>query len=82
VVTVEDHAIQGGFGAAVAEHLSDAGLIIPVLRIGVPDRYVDHGSLNELYTERGWQPPQIATRVAEWLERTESGGARAPAASH
>jgi deoxyxylulose-5-phosphate synthase len=53
-----------------------------VLRIGVPDRYVDHGSLNELYTEMGWQPPQIATRVAEWLECTESGGARAPAASH
>jgi 1-deoxy-D-xylulose-5-phosphate synthase len=44
IVTFEDHVIQGGFGSAVLEYLNDHGCVTPVLRIGYPDRFVDHGS--------------------------------------
>jgi 1-deoxy-D-xylulose-5-phosphate synthase len=44
IVTFEDHSIVGGLGSAVIESVSDAGLACPVLRIGYPDTFVDHGS--------------------------------------
>jgi 1-deoxy-D-xylulose-5-phosphate synthase len=44
IVTFEDHVIRGGFGSAVLECLSDNACQTPVLRIGYPDRFVDHGS--------------------------------------
>jgi 1-deoxy-D-xylulose-5-phosphate synthase len=42
LATVEDHALQGGFGSVVAEALADLGIAMPLLRSGVPDRYVEH----------------------------------------
>lgn len=47
IVTFEDHVIQGGFGSAVLECLNDHDNRIPVLRVGYPDRFVDHGSTAE-----------------------------------
>jgi len=44
IVTMEDHAISGGFGSAVLEALSEAGISTPVHIVGWPDRYVPHGS--------------------------------------
>jgi 1-deoxy-D-xylulose-5-phosphate synthase len=44
IVTFEDHVRTGGFGSAVLECLNEAGSKTPVLRIGYPDRFVDHGS--------------------------------------
>jgi 1-deoxy-D-xylulose-5-phosphate synthase len=44
IVTFEDHVVQGGFGSAVLESLNELGKAVPVLRIGYPDRFVDHGS--------------------------------------
>ena len=44
LVTIEDHVISGGFGSAVLEALQEAGLSVPMERIGWPDRYIDHGS--------------------------------------
>jgi len=44
VVTMEDHVLSGGFGSAVLEVLQDAGVQLPVERIGWPDEFVDHGS--------------------------------------
>jgi 1-deoxy-D-xylulose-5-phosphate synthase len=72
VVTLEDHALEGGFGASVAAHLLDAGLPAHVMRIGVPDRFIDHGSLSELYAELGWQPEQLAERIATWMRTTDT----------
>jgi 1-deoxy-D-xylulose-5-phosphate synthase len=48
VLTAEENALQGGFGSAVLELLSEAGLTVPVLRVGIPDRFVDQGSQAEL----------------------------------
>jgi len=67
IVTIEDHVLAGGFGSAVAEALSDEDIKTNMLRIGIPDRFVEHGSLEELYTELGWQPEQLAEKIKEWL---------------
>lgn len=48
VVTAEENALQGGFGAAVLELLSDAGVNAQVLRIGIPDQFVEQGTQAEL----------------------------------
>lgn len=48
LVTLEDHSICGGFGAAVMEKISELGKMTPVLRIGWPDTFVEHGSLAQL----------------------------------
>ncbi|MFW5882786.1 MAG: 1-deoxy-D-xylulose-5-phosphate synthase, partial [Verrucomicrobiota bacterium] len=44
IVTLEDHVLTGGFGSAVLETLQDAGAPTPVLRIGWPDAFIEHGS--------------------------------------
>ncbi len=49
VITVEDHVRQGGFGSAVLESLADAGLSrVAVKRLGIPDRFITHGTQEEL----------------------------------
>ena len=47
-VTVEDGQLAGGFGSAVLEWLSDNGKTTRVRRIGLPDRFIEHGTVNEL----------------------------------
>ncbi len=52
IVTVEENALAGGFGAAVAEVLSDSGLTnVNIVRLGVPDEFMPHGSLVKLWDE-------------------------------
>ncbi len=53
LVTVEDHALAGGFGGAVAECLADAGVRCSLTRLGIPDRFVAHGTVAELDAELG-----------------------------
>ncbi|WP_337634804.1 1-deoxy-D-xylulose-5-phosphate synthase [Prevotella sp.] len=48
IVTVEDGQLAGGFGSAVLEWLSDNGKATRVRRIGLPDRFIEHGTVNEL----------------------------------
>ena len=49
IVTLEDGVRTGGLGSAVLEWLSDHGVSIPVVRLGLPDHFVEHGSLKELH---------------------------------
>lgn len=48
IVTIEDGQLAGGFGSAVLEWLSDNGKTTRVRRIGLPDRFIEHGTVNEL----------------------------------
>jgi 1-deoxy-D-xylulose-5-phosphate synthase len=73
LVTVEEGVLAGGFGSAVWETLSDAGVGadgIRILRVGIPDRYVTHGAPALLHEEVGFTGERIAERieaaVAEW----------------
>jgi len=53
IVTIEDGVIQGGFGSAVLEFMSDNGYHINVKRLGIPDTFVEHGTPEELYNMLG-----------------------------
>ncbi len=68
VVTIEDGVIDGGAGSAVLEALAHAGVSRPVLRLGVPDRFVDHGKPEELAAECGLDAAGIRSRLSAWME--------------
>jgi 1-deoxy-D-xylulose-5-phosphate synthase len=53
LVTMEDHVLSGGFGSAVLEELSNLGLRTPVVRIGWPDRFIEHGKPEALRAKYG-----------------------------
>ena len=53
VVTVEEHAVLGGAGSAVAESLAARGLAVPVLQLGLPDQFIDHGDAQQLLARIG-----------------------------
>jgi 1-deoxy-D-xylulose-5-phosphate synthase len=63
LVTVEEGVLAGGFGSAVWETLSDAGLPSRILRVGLPDRFVTHGAPALLHEEVGFTGEQIAARI-------------------
>jgi 1-deoxy-D-xylulose-5-phosphate synthase len=66
LVTLEEHAVGGGFGAAVLEALALAKLPIPpVLMIGAPDRFVEHGSRARLLERLGLTPRAVADRILQ-----------------
>jgi 1-deoxy-D-xylulose-5-phosphate synthase len=69
-VTFEDHSIIGGLGSAVMEELHDLGCPQPVLRIGYPDRFIEHGSSgSDIRAGAGLDPESIAGRIREALSR-------------
>ncbi len=63
LVTVEEGVLAGGFGSAVWETLSDAGLSPRILRVGLPDRFVTHGAPALLHEEIGFTGQRIAERI-------------------
>ena len=67
-VTLEDNVTTGGFGSAVYELLRGAGLDMPVLLFGLPDRYVEHGTIEELFNEIGLSPTDIAAGIKRRLD--------------
>jgi 1-deoxy-D-xylulose-5-phosphate synthase len=52
-VTFEDHAKMGGFGSAVVEALEEMGSAVPVVRIGWPDQFIEHGKVDDLRAKHG-----------------------------
>ena len=80
VVTMEEGALAGGFGAAVVETLSDHNVLVPVLRIGIPDQLVDHASPEQSKLSLGLTPPQMAERIIARFGSALQSGLRAPAA--
>lgn len=63
VITVEDAVIQGGFGSAVLEFMSDHGYTAKVVRLGVPNEFVEHGTQDELVAQCGFDVEGIAAAV-------------------
>ncbi len=70
LVTIEDHASLAGFGSAVLESLDDTGA--RVLRLGLPDRFVDHGKRELLLDEVGLTPVAVAARTVSALRAPTS----------
>jgi 1-deoxy-D-xylulose-5-phosphate synthase len=67
VITVEDGSIAGGMGSAVLEYMSEQKYQAEIRRIGVPDRFVDHGSIEELYKECGMDKDGIIEAVKSMI---------------
>ena len=63
VITVEDASTVGGLGSAVIEYKNDNNYKAKVLRLGIPDRFVEHGTQEELYRECGFDTQGIAAAV-------------------
>jgi 1-deoxy-D-xylulose-5-phosphate synthase len=68
VITVEDGCIQGGFGSAVLEFMADHGYSAKVKRLGIPDRYIEHGTQPELWNECGYDEVGIYKAAFEFSE--------------
>ena len=67
LVTLEDHILLNGFGTGVAEHLSNERLTTPLLRIGWPDQFIEHGSVPILRKKYGLTAEAIAAKIGETL---------------
>jgi 1-deoxy-D-xylulose-5-phosphate synthase len=67
VLTMEDHVLCGGFGSAVLEALSDLGIATPVVRIGWPDRFIEHGKLDPLRAKYGLTAEAALEKLAPYL---------------
>ena len=65
MVTLEENALAGGFGSAVLEFMADAGKKCRVLRFGIEDKFIEHGSCPQLLEKCGLMPQQIADRIID-----------------
>lgn len=72
VVTLEEGCLMGGFGSAVAEALLDNNVVVPVMRLGVPDTLVDHASPEQSFATLGLTPPQMVDRILATFSRKQS----------
>jgi 1-deoxy-D-xylulose-5-phosphate synthase len=69
IITVEENVLQGGFGSAVLECLADAGVTsCRVVRLGIPDKFVEHGSQKILRSNYGIDAPAIVKAVKDMLK--------------
>lgn len=68
IITLEDGTITGGLGSAVVEFMSDHHYTATVIRLGIPDRFVEHGTQKELYAECGYDEAAIARNIRQLLQ--------------
>jgi 1-deoxy-D-xylulose-5-phosphate synthase len=68
LVTLEENAVAGGAGAAVAEALAAAGVMIPLQLVGIPDEFIEHGSRNDCLVAAGLDPVGLARRIEPWWQ--------------
>jgi 1-deoxy-D-xylulose-5-phosphate synthase len=68
-VTFEDHVKMGGFGSAVIEALDEMGSAVPVVRIGWPDRFIEHGKVDDLRARYGVSVDEAEAEVLPLLVR-------------
>lgn len=53
IITMEEAVLQGGFGSAIVEYASDRGVNVPIRRMGIPDQFIEHGSVGKLLEDIG-----------------------------
>jgi 1-deoxy-D-xylulose-5-phosphate synthase len=71
VVTVEDNGRVGGVGARLSQALRDADIDVPARDVGIPQRFLDHGSRAEVHAEIGLTAQEVARKVVESVARLE-----------
>jgi 1-deoxy-D-xylulose-5-phosphate synthase len=68
IITLEDASIVGGLGSAVIEYMNDNSYKAKVIRLGIPDRFIEHGTQEELYKECGYDAAGIAAAVRNLVQ--------------
>jgi 1-deoxy-D-xylulose-5-phosphate synthase len=81
IVTVEENVVAGGAGSAVAECLAAHGVSVPMLHLGLPDVFVDHGDPGHLLSHVGLDAAGIAASVERAFGRGPTAVANPPAAA-
>ena len=71
LVTIEEGSIMGGAGSAVTEALSAAGIVKPILQLGLPDKFIDHGDATQLLAQCGLDAAGITASVNQRLNTPE-----------
>jgi 1-deoxy-D-xylulose-5-phosphate synthase len=71
IVTFEDHVLMGGFGSAVMEALNAMNLSVPVVRVGWPDRFIEHGKVDQLRARHGVSVEAALEKLAPYLKPTK-----------
>ncbi|WP_158820144.1 1-deoxy-D-xylulose-5-phosphate synthase [Granulicella sp. S156] len=69
VVTMEDHVLAGGFGSAVLESLNAQAIDVPVIRVGWPDEFIEHGKPEALHAKYGLTAEAALERVRPLLRK-------------
>ncbi|MBV9272706.1 MAG: 1-deoxy-D-xylulose-5-phosphate synthase [Verrucomicrobia bacterium] len=69
ICTLEDHVLHNGFGCAVMEHLAEAQITTPVVRIGWPDQFIEHGSIPVLREKHGLTVEAGLEKIRPFLKK-------------
>jgi 1-deoxy-D-xylulose-5-phosphate synthase len=76
IITVEDGCVMGGFGSAVLEFMADHKYSCQITRLGIPDQYIHHGTVEELQSECGFDAKAIEETIREILSISDSDSNR------
>lgn len=69
ILTIEDGTIVGGLGTAIQEFASDNHYAIPIKKMGIPDRFIEHGSPSQLYHECGFDTDAIINHIRKYAKK-------------
>ncbi|WP_086826559.1 1-deoxy-D-xylulose-5-phosphate synthase [Allokutzneria sp. NRRL B-24872] len=78
VVTVEDGGRHGGVGWALAATMRDAGLVMPMRDLAIPNRFLDHASRDQVLAELGLTAQDVARQVTEWASEYDPAHTEVP----
>jgi len=71
LVTLEDNAVAGGAGSAVGECLAARRMLVPLLSIGIPDHFIEHGSREECLAAAGLDAASVLESIRAWRRQPE-----------
>jgi 1-deoxy-D-xylulose-5-phosphate synthase len=66
IITIEENAVIGGAGSGVGEVLAAAGLLLPMHHIGIPDRFIEHGTRDTCLAHAGLDLAGLTANVEKW----------------
>ena len=69
LVTLEEGAVAGGAGSAVSEYLAAQGIVVPLLHLGLPDQFIDHGSHSQQLARVGLNAEQLERQIKQRLKQ-------------
>jgi 1-deoxy-D-xylulose-5-phosphate synthase len=69
ILTMEDHVLAGGFGSAVLESLNAQEIDVPVVRVGWPDEFIEHGKVDDLRAKYGLTAEAAVERARPYLKK-------------